>query len=61
MRLIEHIMPWYAAEKQTARVIHTDEVVAKVQDSLNRIKDSRDRADVMVQSYKRAQEQLCRH
>jgi hypothetical protein len=61
MRLLEHFMPWYAAEKQAARAAHTDEVAAKVQESLQRVITARDRADVMVRSYERAQEQLCRH
>jgi hypothetical protein len=58
---IERLMSWYSADEQHARSNATATVAAHADEAMLRSTKAIDRANDMVESYKRAQENLCRH
>ena len=60
MKLLIRLMPWFTQDEQDARAARTEAVSTKVQESLKRVTDAQTRAAIMVQSYRKAGDRLCR-
>jgi hypothetical protein len=60
--LIEHLMRWYSPDEQANRARTTNDVIDHANEAMARGTKAVDRANIMVESYQRAQENyLCRH